>query len=53
VGCGSPVGSQIFFISFVIFVNLVYLKLFIAIILQGFQDTTEKSSQFFNQEGTD
>jgi hypothetical protein len=44
---------MIYFMSFVFFINLLYLKLFIAIILQGFQDTTEKDNKFFNSERTD
>jgi len=50
VGCGNILGSTLFFFCFVIFINLIYLKLFIAIILQGFQDTAEKDSRLFNSE---
>lgn len=37
-GCGSSLG-YLFFISFVVVITFIYLNLFIAIILQGFDDT--------------
>ena len=36
VGCGDYYFSMTFFFSYVLIIDLVYLKLFIAIILQGF-----------------
>lgn len=37
-GCGTR-ASFLFFISFVVIVSLVFLNLFVAIILEGFEDT--------------
>lgn len=37
-GCGNPIVSYVFFISFVVIISLVFLNLFVAIILEGFDD---------------
>lgn len=37
--CGNRVLAITFFVSFVIVVSLVFLNLFVAIILEGFEDT--------------
>lgn len=39
LGCGNSFSSIAFFVSFVIIVSLVFLNLFVAIILEGFEDT--------------
>ena len=44
---------MVFFFSYVFLVQLIYLKLFIAIILQGFQDTTEKDNKFLSADTAD
>lgn len=36
-GCGAPIG-YFFFCSYILVVPLIFLNLFIAIILQGFED---------------
>ena len=37
-----------FFISYILIVNLIFLNLFIAIILQGYVDTSKEQEQEFN-----
>ena len=39
VGCGSPKAATVFFVTFIFIVELVFLNLFIAIILQGYYTT--------------
>lgn len=39
IGCGNPQNTLAFFISFMFLVSLVFLKLFIAIILEGYKET--------------
>eukprot|EP00347_Sterkiella_histriomuscorum_P013804 403363301 len=53
VGCGSFTFPIIYFYSYILVVQLIYLKLFIAIILQGFQDTTERDNKLLDQEASD
>ena len=53
VGCGMYKTSIVFFLSFAIIVSLVFLNLFIAIILEGFEDTLNNEEKLFNQETTD
>ena len=53
IGCGDQVGALVFFLTFVILVSLIFVSLFVAIILQAFEDTSEKDRQLFNQETTD
>jgi hypothetical protein len=36
VGCGSKTQGILFFLSFYLLMNLIFLNLFIAIVLQGF-----------------
>ncbi|CDW82972.1 voltage-gated ion channel superfamily [Stylonychia lemnae] len=67
VGCGDYWSSVIYFISYQLLVTFVFLNLFIAIILEGFRDTTEDQNlrvddimitkfkniwQTFDQDGT-
>ena len=39
IGCGDKFTSILFFVSFCIIVVLVFLNLFVAIILEGFEET--------------
>ncbi|TNV87903.1 hypothetical protein FGO68_gene16047 [Halteria grandinella] len=50
VGCGKSYSGVLFFYSFYLFVNLIFLNLFIAIILQGFLETQLKDQRLFNAE---
>ena len=42
--------AQVFFISYIFLVGLIFLNLFIAIILQGYYQTTELEKQVVNSE---
>ncbi len=44
VGCGNMFTSLIFFTSFTIIVSLVFINLFVAIILEGFDETSEENN---------
>lgn len=48
VGCGDPVSTILFFVSFIMVVTLVFLNLFIAIILLSFEDIIQTDKQVFN-----
>lgn len=50
MGCGAGIPGLIYCLSFFLFVNLIFLNLFIAIVLQGFADTMEKEQRLFNQD---
>ena len=39
VGCGTKAVAYAYFTSFVFIVALIFLQLFIAVILQGYEDT--------------
>lgn len=39
IGCGSRSLAYAYFISYMFVVNLIFLKIFIAIILEGYNDT--------------
>jgi hypothetical protein len=39
-GCGYPTVALLYFVSFLLIVTLVFLNLFIAIILEGFGNTS-------------
>jgi hypothetical protein len=39
VGCGSSLGAIVYFISFMFIIRLIFLKLFIALIIDGFKTT--------------
>lgn len=39
IGCGSKTLSYVYFVSYMFIVNMIFLKIFIAIILQGYNDT--------------
>jgi len=49
VGCGSAYG-QVFFTSFILIVQLIFLNLFIAIILQGFDFMNKKANMILKDE---
>lgn len=42
--------SFLFFVSFMFVVSLVFLKLFIAIILDGYSKTQEQDTRLFNND---
>jgi uncharacterized membrane protein YGL010W len=50
VGCGSEVTARIFFFSYSIIMGTVAMKLFIAIIWQTFQQTTERDNKFMSSD---
>jgi hypothetical protein len=50
IGCGSVTFSFCYFVSFFLIVNLVFLKLFIAIIIGGYQKTEIQDTRLFNAE---
>jgi hypothetical protein len=50
MGCGSPPITNAFFISFMFLVSLVFLKLFIAIILEGYKETQTQDTRLFNSD---
>lgn len=52
IGCGSIVISYSFFITYTFLVAMIFLQLFIAIILQGYEDTQTQESRLFNNDAT-
>lgn len=50
VGCGNKAVAVAYFVSFIIIVSLIFLNLFVAVVLQGFQDTVQKSSKWVDFE---
>mmetsp|Transcript_34198 Transcript_34198/g.33404 ORF Transcript_34198/g.33404 Transcript_34198/m.33404 type:complete len:94 (+) Transcript_34198:1244-1525(+) len=48
IGCGNNWAAYIFFYSYYLLVVLVFLNLFIAIILDGYQETRKKEARAFN-----
>jgi|LauGreDrversion4_2_1035121.scaffolds.fasta_scaffold109448_2 hypothetical protein len=48
-GCGSMAGI-IFFISYFLMVPLIFLNLFIAIILEGFEQTNQRVNNLIPEE---
>jgi hypothetical protein len=50
VGCGTPFFATLYFFSFTVLVGMVFLRLFIAIILSTFHQTTEKDSKFMSSD---
>jgi len=50
IGCGNAWGAYLFFYSYYLLVALIFLNLFIAIILDGYQETRNKESRAFNQD---
>ena len=50
VGCGNKYTSWAFFISYYFIVDLIFVQLFIAIILQGYQKVIIRESKMFNHD---
>lgn len=48
MACGNYGGSVVFFLVFVIMVALVFLNLFIAVILQSFEETMQTSKKWLD-----
>ena len=49
IGCGNYGAAMAIFSSFVVIVMMIFLNLFIAIIVQGYEDTTERNkNKIFN-----
>jgi hypothetical protein len=53
VGCGTPFFATLYFFSFTVLVGMVFLRLFIAIILSTFHQTTERDSKFMSSDLTE
>jgi hypothetical protein len=50
VGCGTGFWGLLYFFSFILVVKLIFLNLFIAIILEGYNDTQIKDERLFNSD---
>ena len=51
VGCGvGQIGGLIYFISYFLLMSLIMLKLFIAVILQAYNDIKVKQNRLFNDD---
>jgi hypothetical protein len=50
IGCGPKYSGVLFFCSFFILMTLIMLKLFIAVILQAYNDIKLKETRLFNDE---
>lgn len=50
IGCGNTEAAFAYFVSFMFITGLVFLKLFIAIILDGYKATTEQDTRLFNND---
>ncbi len=50
IGCGNRAVAYAFFSSFTFIVSLIFLQLFIAVILQGYDDTQVQEARLFNNE---
>lgn len=48
IGCGNRIYAIIFFTTFVVMITLVFINLFVAIILEGFDETTSENKSPFN-----
>jgi hypothetical protein len=44
---------MIYFFSYILVVVMVFMRLFIAIVLQTFQETSEKDNKFMNSDLSD
>lgn len=49
-GCGSSAAGMVFFMTYFLMVPLIFLNLFIAIILEGFEQTNAKVSSLLQEE---
>ena len=52
-GCGSPAAANFYFISFMVIVSFVFLQLFIAIILESFNSSSDEEGLKVKQETLD
>lgn len=50
VGCGSGQVGYLYFLSFFLLMSLIMLKLFIAVILQAYNDIKVKQNRLFNDD---
>lgn len=50
MGCGSIVTARVFFFSYSLIMCTVLMRLFIAIVLQTFGQTTERDNKFMSSE---
>ena len=50
VGCSNRALAYAFFTSFYFIVSLIFLQLFIAVILQGYDDTQVQEARLFNNQ---
>ncbi len=53
IGCGSQFLAFTYFISYMFIVNLIFLKIFIAIILDGYNATQIQDRRLFNTDMND
>jgi hypothetical protein len=44
LGCGKDIAAKIFFISFMVMVSFIFLNLFIAIIIEGYERSQEEEN---------
>jgi len=52
VGCGTHI-AKAYFLSFSIVVTMIFLNLFVAIILQGFEDMNKRENQILNDKNVE
>jgi hypothetical protein len=52
-GCAGTVSGSLYFASFFLLINLIFLNLFIGIILEAFQDSDNSSLKVINQNHQD
>lgn len=50
IGCGSPGAAISICVSFVIVVMLIFLNLFIAIVIEGYEDIQERNEKVLNSD---
>jgi Ion transport protein len=53
IGCGDSFFATVYFYSYIIIIGMVFMRLFIAIILQAFQEVAEKDNKFMSSSVTD
>ena len=50
VGCGPHFEGVLYFYSYFLLMNLILMKLFIAIILEAYEDIKKQEAQIFNED---
>lgn len=50
VGCGNDYIAITFMFAYIFVVTIIFLNLFIAIIIQGYEGTLERSKKIFNSD---